>query len=618
LAIVLVALIPSVYMLIYLGGVWDPAANSRALPVGMVNLDLGTTYRGQDVQLGAELTARLRAKDQFAYVEPDNEAQAEQMVRSGRLAFALVIPEGFSAQSIAGRKPGEAQLRVLSSAGNHYEGALLAAQFAKALGEEVNIALNTRRWSLVLEESAVSHATLERLVAGLRQLQEGGAQMQQGLGSLADRLQQARQSSEQLSGDVGALSQDYARAVSGIREVEARLPPVAEVRSMRLAAEGLSREQRELDREIVALEQVAGRLRLHAQGLRKELDHAQIQSAVLGSTVEPLQNDTDELQQRLDRSLLVHQRLLEGSAQLNESARELALRIRDHRANLRSLAEAVPDRTDAGGLLQAGTMLHQGQAQVEQSLAELRDRVVSLGNGIDGLLAAIPVQDQQIQGSAAGLAQSVMPHMEPIAPVANHGSGMAPNVIPIGLWLGVGVAAFLVRARTMTLALRPFARLPKLLGKLSIPVLVACLQTVMLGFVLVVVLEVRIVDPGGFAMCMLVSALAFLLIVVALSRLWGDAGKALAMILLAVQMASSGGILPVELSGSFYAQISPWLPMTWVVKGLKASMFGAYEGDWGTPLMLMVGVAAAFLFIAAFFGRWEHLPRKKMQPALDL
>jgi len=162
------------------------------------------------------------------------------------------------------------------------------------------------------------------------------------------------------------------------------------------------------------------------------------------------------------------------------------------------------------------------------------------------------------------------------------------------------------------------ARLPKLLGKLSIPVLVACLQTVMLGFVLVVVLEVRIVDPGGFAMCMLVSALAFLLIVVALSRLWGDAGKALAMILLAVQMASSGGILPVELSGSFYAQISPWLPMTWVVKGLKASMFGAYEGDWGTPLMLMVGVAAAFLFIAAFFGRWEHLPRKKMQPALDL
>lgn len=618
-AAILVALIPSVYILIYLGGVWDPAANSRALPVGIVNLDLGSSTRGQGVNLGAELSARLRAREQFAYVEPESEAQAQALVRSGKLAFALVIPRGFSAQSIAGRRAGDAELRVLSSAGNNYEGALLAAQFAKALGEEINVALNTRRWAVVLEESAESAATLGRLVAGLAQLQQASAKMRKALDALEERLGAARQSSLQLYGGVDSLSQDYARAASGIREAEATMPPPAEVRLVRLAAEGLSREQQELDREIVALEQIAGRLQGHAQGLRKELEPSQLESGLQAGAFDPLQSDTEELQRRLDRSVRMHQRLLEGSAHLNASARELASRIRDHRASLRSLAEAIPaEAAGANGLLLAGSTLSQGQAQLELALAELRQKVVLLGAGVDALAGALPSQGSRIVGSAEGLAQSVVPQVQLIAPVANHGSGMAPNIVPIGLWLGVGVAAFLVRSRTIALALRPFARMPKLLGKLSIPALVACMQAVVLALVLVCVLDVKIADPFGFAACMLVSVLAFLLIVIALSRICGDAGKALAMILLAVQMASSGGLLPVELSGSFYAQISPWLPMTWVVKGLKASMFGAYEGNWVTPLMLMLAVAAVFLVVAAYFGRWDYRPRRRIPPALDL
>ena len=49
-----------------------------------------------------------------------------------------------------------------------------------------------------------------------------------------------------------------------------------------------------------------------------------------------------------------------------------------------------------------------------------------------------------------------------------------------------------------------------------------------------------------------------------------NAGKAIAMLFLAFQVSASGGFLPVELSGSLYAHISPWLPMTWVVMGVKA------------------------------------------------
>ena len=42
---------------------------------------------------------------------------------------------------------------------------------------------------------------------------------------------------------------------------------------------------------------------------------------------------------------------------------------------------------------------------------------------------------------------------------------------------------------------------------------------------------------------------------------------------MAVQLSSSGGIMPVELSGTLYSEISPWLPLTWVVRAMKISMF---------------------------------------------
>jgi putative membrane protein len=112
-------------------------------------------------------------------------------------------------------------------------------------------------------------------------------------------------------------------------------------------------------------------------------------------------------------------------------------------------------------------------------------------------------------------------------------------------------------------------------------------------------------------------SITFLFIVFALTRAFGDAGKGMAMILLAVQLSSSGGILPIELSGGWFASISPWLPLTWVVRALKASMFGAYNGEWGTPLLLvaLAGVVAATL--SCFVGRWRFVKPNAQRPAID-
>ena len=89
------------------------------------------------------------------------------------------------------------------------------------------------------------------------------------------------------------------------------------------------------------------------------------------------------------------------------------------------------------------------------------------------------------------------------------------------------------------------------------------------------------------------------------------------MVFLAVQLSSSGGILPVELSGGLFAQISPWLPITWVVKAIRVAMFGAFDGGWQATLQLlaMAGLVAALM--AAWVGRWRYAEVSEMRPALD-
>ena len=113
--------------------------------------------------------------------------------------------------------------------------------------------------------------------------------------------------------------------------------------------------------------------------------------------------------------------------------------------------------------------------------------------------------------------------------------------------------------------------------------------------------RLRATDAAGavFVATLALSATTFLCIVVALTRAMGDAGKAVAMIFLAVQLSSSGGILPVELSGSLFSGISPWLPLTWVVRAMKISLFDAYGGEWQHPMTVIALTCLAALLCAS-------------------
>ena len=125
--------VPALYATIYLGSSLDPYGNLRHLPVGIVNLDQGTTERGKHYDLGKEALQKLLDDPKFNYVRYPSEAEAQAAVRRGDVYFALTFPGDFSLKAIGGDSSQHGLLRFYVSEGGSYFASRVSSSFADTL-----------------------------------------------------------------------------------------------------------------------------------------------------------------------------------------------------------------------------------------------------------------------------------------------------------------------------------------------------------------------------------------------------------------------------------------------------------------------------------------------------
>ncbi len=616
-AAVVVMLIPAIYLMIYLYSVWDPSGRATALPVGLVNLDQGFAYREKNLNIGNELVARLQAQKQFGYKTLSSEQQARQMVRQGQLAFTLIVPADFSANAVPGLRDGQGRLVIYSSAGNNYQNSVLASQFARVMGEDVNRTLNEQRWSLVLSTSVGSQHSVDRLREGLSQLNQGAIELARGANQAESASASLQQGASRLQSNIQGLADGARQLGAGIRATEAGLPPIEEVRGLRIGADALAAGHVELNKGLQELRSASRQMLQSVGAFKGQLGNQLFVPTPLSEGVTQLNQGIELLDKGLMQANEGQDKLSQGAASLSNNIRALTLGVRDLRRGMRSMTGTLPEDQQLDQLRAGSIELAQGAQKLHEGLHRLGQGAHYLSAGLELMAKEVPRSVGTMDGSAEGLAHSVNPILEIEAPVANHGSGLAPNIIAAALWLGAGVAAFLIHVRWLPRMAKRFSRLARVMGKVLIPVSMGLFQAALVFLISRYWLGITLRHPAAMALTLASASLAFVLIVFAMTRALGDAGKALAMLFLAIQISASGGFLPVELSGSLYAQISPWLPMTWVVKGLKACMFGAYEDNWQTPFMITALWGLMALALTCFVGRWRFVPSRRMQPAMD-
>lgn len=638
--------VPALYALIYLSSIWDPASHTQALLVAVVNEDRGFEYQGMPISLGDELVANLEERGMFGYRRFADADSARQAVRDGAVSFAVLIPPEFSRRAAPGEQPGAGKLVIYTSEGNNYSGAGFARRFAPELSRRVNQALNTQRWAVVLQTAAGSVQSVEQMRAGVAELAHGADELATGLGQAKAGVhalylgeQQLRTGSaalqmglQDLNTGAGPLTSGTKQLGQGVREMLARWPSGSEMKSLRDGAAQLAVGQADLGRGLNVLQQGAGTLRDGIADLGEEVGSLPLVGSSfaegagkLGAGAARLQsglvdgraaaNQLSAGTSRLERGLVT---LTDSLAKAGDGLARVAAGLPPDR-QLDSFSAGMDNAAKSSATLSLGSQrATQAAAQLDEGLARLSEGSLRLQAGLELLASHLPTDVASPTGSATGLAESVQPVVEVAAPVANQGTAFAPNFVPLALWIGATLTSFLFALRNLPESLRGKPSLGLVLGKLAVPAAMVCGQTAITLAMLFGVLDVQVASPLRFVLTLFVTGLVFLTMIFALVRMLGEAGAVVAMLLLILQLASAGTTVPIELTSPFFQAVHPYLPLTWVVRAMRVTMFGAFDDAFALALGMVLLAGAVALLMASTLGRWKLVPAEHYRPGIEI
>jgi len=638
--------VPALYALIYLWAMWDPAAHTRELAAGLVNLDAGASYRGRELNLGAQVVNAIEGHGQFAYRRYSDPQQARSEVRQGRLAFLIEIPVDFSRQAVPGDRAGAAKLTIYTSEGNNYSSAGFARRFAPEVAQRVNVMLGEARWELVLSSAAGSQRNLETLRTALADLHQGAGELNSGLNKARDGSSQlvggnhaAAEAALRLRTGAAQLAENAPALAGGVRQVgplmrglDARRPSDAELAQLRQGSRQATEAQRELGNGLAILTEGSRQLDTGLVQFKAALDDVPLFGGRLAEGMEPLQVGNSQLTAGLDSVRDGSIKLLAGMQRIDEAVINLTDATQRAGTAMAQMAARLPDeqRLDSfvdgarelsrgsEALLGALRQLAVGGDSLQSGTARLADGAARLDTGLELLRRSLPLAVDTPAGSAQGLALSVEPVIEVVAPVPNNGVALTPNFVPLALWVGAVMAAFLVHMRRIAEPLAALPRSAQVAGKLALPLLAVALQALLMLLMLVAVLHVPLPSPGLFALTLLTASVTFLLLVFALVRVLGELGRVLAVLLLVIQVSAAGALLPIELSDDAFQALHPYLPLTWVVNAFRASLFGAFDGVFWPTLGHVAAFGAGALLLGTLVGRWRVVPLSQWKPPLDI
>lgn len=613
-----ITLIPALYAFIYLMSVWDPVSRTSDLPVAMVNLDQGTTVNGQPVNVGTDLAKSLKAKNTFGFAEVPDAEQAKQDVRQGKMLFALIIPADFSQKAMAAAEPGAGKVVVYASEGNNYAGAGLAKRFAAELAHQVNETLNEKRWAAVLGTAASSTDSLTRLREGVGKLREGAHQLNHGLAQAQQGSGKLTEGSAQFAEGVSALSAGVKQLSAGAQTLQARSPATSDLQALKAGAAQLAVAQGDMQRGLSQLEGGALQLSTGAAQLRDQSKSIPLAGAKVSAGAGQLADGAVQLQTGLHTANEGQAKLALAAQSLSQGVEQMADGFSAYSAGVGTLAAKFPPNAKLDELASGGVVLAQSIKQLDGGLGQLSTGAAQLAMGLDALASSLPSGAPSLPGTAQGLAVSVEPQVEIDAPVQNNGMGYAPNFIPVALWLGAVMTAFIFHLRRLPEAAQGHSPVALLLGKMTVLGSINLVQTAFVLLMSAFLLGIHPTHMAGLALTMVVASWTFMLIILGLVRMFGDAGKAVALILLILQLSSAGGMMPIELTNDFFRAVSPWLPFTWAVKAVRASAFGAYGSEWGAALGVLVTFAVAAFLVATFVGKWKFVTPAEHRPAMDI
>lgn len=263
-----------------------------------------------------------------------------------------------------------------------------------------------------------------------------------------------------------------------------------------------------------------------------------------------------------------------------------------------------------------GTSIQTAEQSLGACADTLRQAADSLAQARDDLARALDAGDidevRRIIGNdpaavAQFLAAPTKLERHAVYPMADNGSAMSPFYTSLCLWIGAIFMVALMQvsvspARRQALT-QKMGRAPSpselYLGRYGVFCLLGLAQALIVGLGNVFFLGVECTHFWLYLAACCLASVVFTNLVYTLTVSFGNIGKAIAIIGLVLQLAGSGGLMPVQmLSAPLFGAIYPWLPFAHSMPALEGAMAGIY----GNHYLVQMGLLAAFLVPSLILG----------------
>ncbi|MEU7554591.1 YhgE/Pip domain-containing protein [Streptomyces sp. NPDC044571] len=674
-ALVALLLLPLLYGALYLCSFWDPYSRLDKVPVALVNADQGATVEGKRIDAGGEITKKLHASKTFEWHDVSAQEAAEGL-EHGTYYLSLTMPADFSAKiaSSSGADPATSALQVRTNDANNY----IVGSISRTVFSEVRAAASTNASRGFLDKIFVSFSDLHDKTAeaadGADKLKDGAGKAQQGAKDLADGLDTAEEKTGELSGGLKKLESGAGKLETGSKDVADGTQALADkVNGAADKARPFLKDPKQVADTAVLVADTAKVVNNHLETFAKKAPAAatvtqrvsteasEVYAKTCTAGAKPVPATCPQLKKLKDDA--AEGALLAGDVNnlvkdANGDLGKLRRQLTDLEKQARDLAKAAPGlssdldaavtkvnalNTGAHKVASGVAQLHTGLGTASSGSGKLVEGVGKLGDGahrldggmyklVDGTgeLAGglhsgaekIPDYDEQQRGTRTEvMADPVKLANQSLHKAPNYGTGFAPYFIPLSLWVGAMVAYMLIaplNKRALAAGASPWRI--ALAGWLPVAGLgVAQVAALMSVLHWAPSLGLQMAHPALTIGFLLLVTACFAAIVQWLNAKFGAAGRILVLAVLMLQLTSAGGTYPVQTSPDFFNWIHPYLPMSYIVDGLRRLITG---GDL-TPVWQGCAVLAAFtvgsLVLTSLAARGKQVwTMDRLHPELSL
>lgn len=207
-----IAVIPSIYAVIFLSSLWDAYGNVNNLPVAIVNEDRTSEINHKNENLGQDLTNKLVEKKALKFSKVSSK-EASKGLKSGKYYMTLTIPENFTknAGTLLSSDPKTSQIIIAHNTGQSFIAEKMTASAATKIQATVNKSLQK-----VYNKTILSAITSSE--SGLKSGSDGASNLDQGLGKLADGGNNLSDGAKTLTTGASSLKNGLSQYTQGVSQ----------------------------------------------------------------------------------------------------------------------------------------------------------------------------------------------------------------------------------------------------------------------------------------------------------------------------------------------------------------------------------------------------------------